>query len=307
MIASTYISSSDSEFNYRVENEKIALNISICTIFDRSYGSPTKQEKHHSHSIFEGHFILNGESDFELSDGTIYTVRKNQFIIIPTDCKHRINCESVEFSKLILSFDMDVKDSSDADYYNSFKKELENVKVYEISNEMFFAIKMLHENSEQKKHGWDKLIDSYTLAFLIETAAVVIKDKNILNKPHHDKRVLKAKEFIKEKVSYPITVNDVADYVSVSKRQLARLFLKYENTSPSDCIRNSKLNLATTLLRDTDLPISEIAERTGFSSASSFINFFNKMESTTPAKYRKISQKLIKKHILGGQNEKLKY
>ncbi len=52
-----------------------------------------------------------------------------------------------------------------------------------------------------------------------------------------------------------------------------------------------RLNVAHTLLASSDLPIGDIAQQCGFSSASHLIRTFRKKHGTTPAKWRKIQRR----------------
>lgn len=50
-----------------------------------------------------------------------------------------------------------------------------------------------------------------------------------------------------------------------------------------------RMRIATTLLRDTELPILEICERTGFNDISYFSKAFKKEINYTPSEYRKLN------------------
>ena len=100
-----------------------------------------------------------------------------------------------------------------------------------------------------------------------------------------------------------MSVTDVAKYVSISEKQLTRLFTECKNYTPAEYIRFAKFNLAVKLLLDTNLAIGEIAEKTGFNSISGFVNFFVRMQKVTPTYYRKkmrIFKNIRKKDIDGG-------
>ena len=87
-----------------------------------------------------------------------------------------------------------------------------------------------------------------------------------------------------------ITVESAASYLSVSVKTIDQYFKTKKNCSTSNFIRNTKLNHGAWLLSNTDIPISEIAQRIGYNDQSAFNHSFKKKFSVTPLKFRK-SQK----------------
>jgi len=68
----------------------------------------------------------------------------------------------------------------------------------------------------------------------------------------------------------PLTLRELAAAVGLSTRQLERLFREQLQTTPSRYYLDLRLRRARLLLRQTDMPILQIAVATGFSSASHF-------------------------------------
>lgn len=68
----------------------------------------------------------------------------------------------------------------------------------------------------------------------------------------------------------PLAVPDIAEQVSLSPRALERLFRKWMNTTPARYHRQLRLERARTMVRQTSLPMLEIAVRSGFGSAAHF-------------------------------------
>lgn len=72
----------------------------------------------------------------------------------------------------------------------------------------------------------------------------------------------------------------------LSSSQFSRSFKKHTGTSPYDYLLSVRLARAKELLKNTNLPISDIAYQTGFASDSNFIYFFRKNEGISPLKFR---------------------
>lgn len=85
----------------------------------------------------------------------------------------------------------------------------------------------------------------------------------------------------------PFKLESLCNNLAISKSHLSKLFKKHTNYSPYEYLLSCRLKQAKNLLSSTNLPIYEIAEKTGFESVSHFIKMFRQMEGTTPLKYRK--------------------
>jgi transcriptional regulator GlxA family with amidase domain len=69
-------------------------------------------------------------------------------------------------------------------------------------------------------------------------------------------------------VEKPLRIETVAERAALSLRTLSRLFKREFGTGPGRYYQNIRLDVARSLVEETSLGASEIAARTGFSSAS---------------------------------------
>ncbi len=83
-----------------------------------------------------------------------------------------------------------------------------------------------------------------------------------------------------------ITVEDLADTVSLNPNYLSTLFKTEMGVSISQYIRNQRIEVACNMLRHSDYTYSEIAATLAFSSQSHFIKVFKEETGMTPKEYR---------------------
>lgn len=95
-----------------------------------------------------------------------------------------------------------------------------------------------------------------------------------------------AVEFIKARYQEKITVRDMAKVAVMSPAHFSRQFKKETGFAPYEYLTRVRLDEAKKLLKKTQLPVAEIAERTGFQSASSFICCFSGKLGITPKQFR---------------------
>ncbi len=96
-----------------------------------------------------------------------------------------------------------------------------------------------------------------------------------------------ARDFIESNYDRNITVADVAGHVFLSQGYFARAFRDEMGMSPMSYLMQVRVSKACELLRQTDMKVSTIAGKVGFSSPQRFNAAFRKQMDTTPMAYRK--------------------
>lgn len=106
-------------------------------------------------------------------------------------------------------------------------------------------------------------------------------------KDNHMMYVEKACSYINTNYSYPITIEDIAAYVGISRSHLFRSFQMYQQTSPKDFLTDFRIKKARHLLRETGLSIATIAYSVGFENNLYFSKAFKSRMHMSPSEYRK--------------------
>ena len=83
-----------------------------------------------------------------------------------------------------------------------------------------------------------------------------------------------------------ISIPDLCKQAGVSQRQLNRLFQAYVKTSPQLYYRDIRLDRSRGLVTQTELPISEIAQASGFPSHVHFSRAYKKRFGLSPRQDR---------------------
>ena len=84
-----------------------------------------------------------------------------------------------------------------------------------------------------------------------------------------------------------VSLRVVAREVGISYSHFSRAFKQSIGMSPTNYIAERRIERAKKLMQETDLPISEIAIRSGFSSQSHFTTSFRRFAKVTPSSFRK--------------------
>ena len=99
--------------------------------------------------------------------------------------------------------------------------------------------------------------------------------------------VAHALRFIQYNYANNIGVNDIAEYVGISRSPLYRAFLQDFGVSPHNSLQKYRINEACSLLRNPKLSITEIAGSVGFNDPLYFSRVFKSIKNATPSAYQK--------------------
>jgi CheY-like chemotaxis protein len=92
--------------------------------------------------------------------------------------------------------------------------------------------------------------------------------------------------YLHQNFANPLTRQEIADAVSVSKNYLSEIFRQELGLSPWDCLTRLRLQKAKELLRATGNSITSVAAQTGFDDSAYFSRVFRKHIDMSPQEYR---------------------
>jgi transcriptional regulator GlxA family with amidase domain len=93
-----------------------------------------------------------------------------------------------------------------------------------------------------------------------------------------------------ERLAEPLDVAAMSRHAGVSPRTFARRFREEMGTTPLQWLLMQRVLEARRLLEESDLPVEEIAWRSGFGTAASLREHFRRTTATTPSAYRRSFQ-----------------
>lgn len=100
---------------------------------------------------------------------------------------------------------------------------------------------------------------------------------------------LRTDELLRTSLAGNISVNELASACSLSASHFARCFRHSFGTSVHQYLIQLRIDHAKQLLGESDKPIAEIALQSGFYDQASFTRAFNRIERTTPSRWRRIN------------------
>lgn len=103
---------------------------------------------------------------------------------------------------------------------------------------------------------------------------------------HGDEFVLRAQRYIEEHFDQHLSVDDVADRVSMSKRNFIRRFKKATHYTPLDYIQRVKIEAVKNALENSNRSVQSLMLEVGYNDGKSFREVFKRITGVTPQEYR---------------------
>lgn len=141
------------------------------------------------------------------------------------------------------------------------------------------AAQLLHRMivGEEKMDGQRILAPSVGISARQSTDILMVRDQEIR----------KALRFIRENVTRPIQVRDVVRATDLSHRTLNDRFHRECGSSINKQLTRARIDHISRLLRETSIPVGEIARMVGFETDHHFARYFQRAVNVTPQAYRR--------------------
>ncbi len=105
-------------------------------------------------------------------------------------------------------------------------------------------------------------------------------------KSHEDESIRKAQTYIEENFQNRITVDELADKLSLSRRNLERRFKKATAHTVVEYIQKVKIEAAKMTFETTQENVNEVMYKVGYTDTKAFRTTFRKITGLSPLEYR---------------------
>jgi transcriptional regulator GlxA family with amidase domain len=107
-----------------------------------------------------------------------------------------------------------------------------------------------------------------------------------LNLEHQDEKIKKAQEFLHKHFNKPLSFDELANEVGMSKRNFARRFKQATNDTPLNYLHKLRINCAKYLLETSRKTVQEICYEIGYEDIPFFRNIFKRHSGLSPKSYK---------------------
>jgi len=155
------------------------------------------------------------------------------------------------------------------------------------------TLQLLCEEMAQQSPGYTRAIAALVTKLLLDTARAVTGGAvpgEAIDIPPHDQAEAVARtaaRYLRDNLSRPISVCDVAAQVDLSERHLSRLFQRVMKMSILEYLTNIRIQTASQLLLDRELSIKQVARAVGYPDPHYFSTLFGRKMGLTPGEFRR--------------------
>ncbi len=249
----------------------------------------------HFHSAVEIHLPLRGGL-ITLAGETEYHLQAREILIIPAGCRHGLRMGADSERELILYEPNSVFSLKEFAALRQMMAQpiyitIDHPHHEAVWNLLMRFIRVHRESGELRNmHCYAILLEVYALLgeTYLQTQATVA-EKNALRRQFSGEDAFnRAVEYIRGHYMDSISLDSLAVEVGFSRYTLSRMFRQRTGMTFIQFLSRERVEQAMALLLETDLPMTQIAVRCGFSAIATFNRVFREVKGCTPTQYREI-------------------
>ncbi len=200
----------------------------------------------------------------------------NEYIDIPPNVRHRFAEYGESFERFVIAYE----NVSDGAAEKKLKKGV-------LPESVLTTVDLLVSGQNQ--------FDIYDRYALIRSVATRIAYNNNIEQTKESASGYLSiytgmiKRYLFDNKMIPLTTENLTKYCNCCARHLNRVLNKDLGTNMREILKKHRLDLISYYLQNTDKPLKEIAELSGFSNEYTMSRFFTKEMKTPPGSYRRSS------------------
>ncbi|MFI3176731.1 MAG: AraC family transcriptional regulator [Eubacteriales bacterium] len=243
----------------------------------------------HTHCNLEIFYITKGSGNFLIENQT-FAMKKGDFVILNPHTLHSVHSSSkrpfeyiaIGISNLTIQFGKSA-------HYASPQYLVCNNSNHTAAFEPYL-IALLQE-LEHQHHEYETACHCMIQLLIVHIQRQFQATLDFTDQSAIRKECRMVYEYINEHFTERITLEQLADYVSMNKFYISHEFKKSYGISPVNYLIKRRIEESKSLLAKTDHSLASIASLLGFSSASYFSQIFKRAEKMTPSQYRTQARK----------------
>ena len=241
--------------------------------------------------------VASGKVSIQI--GTVlFEATENEFVFVPPSMVLRVDAlgepasvRGIVFNSTILEANMD---KVDTDILYMFYVQAKNkVTIFSadhpVYESLFSYMQAAFDEDESKDICYKLPIRANVYFIMTELLRYYCGSKDELDRMiyHNVMRLRPIVEYINENFKEKITIEMLADMITVSPDYFTKIFKDSMGKTPIDYINTVRINKAMRYLADTEKTMIEIAEEIGFCNSNYFHKIFKQDMGTSPLAYRR--------------------
>ena len=241
----------------------------------------------HSHNVFELHYLYSGTFHMHLGEQLI-TLHQGQALIIAPDVYHYYESFTPDAATMVKQFTLEPIPHRRGTLYQKFAGTFLNPEgfcILDADTDLFDRLRKLHENGNLHEDSAVRYRAILEMIFLDLCRPVSMYEKPPLPDADSVVRAYEISEYVSKYFAEDITADDMAAYLSISRRQLFRCLRDTMHTSWTELLTKQRIQYAIQLLIEGFSPTAA-ASACGYRSYNGFVKAFLREQHMTPAEFK---------------------
>jgi AraC-like DNA-binding protein len=252
----------------------------------------------HWHKEVEIILIVKGNVNFGVNDRPVQ-LRENEAVIIPGGDIHYV-LASPGSERLVFQFDLSIfnhlivqeRNTSSIDDLLARTEHFSSNWPEQARKKIIPLLHKLYKESVKKEPGYTYAIQSllYRLVTILYRDMATGNEEEAKKRKSHSHEILEQLSFvfqyIEKNYTHSIKLGDISKAAGFSTTYFAKFFKKHTGKTFVEFLNEYRIDKAKWMLINGDLPVSEIAQKVGFSSAKTFYRLFKNSLGIAPLKFK---------------------
>lgn len=263
----------------------------LFTVFDSRKPRKSDLFRIHHHAELELGYIVEGEGIYHLENEQ-YEVHAGDLFLIRTNEQH---CIPTIHSSELVSFNIHIQPyflwNVCSDFIeNSYLRMLIQPELpirhcfHDKAKYMEEMRELLKEPEANRFRIRRNLVDLLSVLLFENALPEGVGESDSISPKVED--IQNAICYIQEHLTEALSLNDLAHAANMSRSHLSTHFKMITGISPYEYLIIQRIELAVTLLRETNLSVTETAQNCGFTNLANFNKAFKRITGMTPREYR---------------------
>lgn len=273
--------------------ERIALNERYIS-FNRI--SATSANYYHWHQCLEILFVMRGYG-LVIVDNQQYTLRPGRMFIFPPFKLHKVFVEqgaANPYERTTLHVENVVLESTLQPFptrqriFHQLCDSQGPARVYDLSEQaehLDYLLESFHRLCQQNQHQLEDV------AVLMLQLMSFMPQQDAPHPARVETTATKVMNWIEGNYDSKFSLERLALAIGLSRSYTSRVFSQETGGSIQEYLVTRRVKCACELLRNSELTVEQIGQRSGFSDTPYFITSFKKLMGQTPLQYRKTSSR----------------
>lgn len=227
-------------------------------------------------------YCIDGKGTIELADRN-YELHEGEIFCIPSKARHKYYADEKDpWSILWVHFK-----GENTRYFPLTEKQIIRLETPR-ANDRLQSLFSLLINVLEKNYTLGNFIYTSQLLSVILSEIYLREKASDIDKSNQ--YLTKAIRYMYSRMDVELTLDDIAEYMKLSKSYLNSIFKTYAQRSPIDFYIHLKMQEACKYFKMTDLHIYEVAKKLGYQDPYYFSRIFKKVIGISPRDYNHLRE-----------------